>query len=100
MAGDDVIRDTDVDTSRRVFLTAATATTGAIGAVFVAYPFISSWMPSERARAFGAPVSVVVSKIDAGQMVMVMWRRHPRAVVRRTAAMVASVAGQDERRKD
>jgi ubiquinol-cytochrome c reductase iron-sulfur subunit len=100
MAGDDVIRDTDVDTSRRVFLTAATATTGAIGAVFVAYPFISSWMPSERARAFGAPVTVDVSKIEPGQMIMPMWRKQPIFVVRRTAAMLASLAGHDERLKD
>ncbi len=100
MAGDDVIRDTEVDTSRRVFLTAATATTGALGALFVAYPFVSSWMPSERARALGAPVTVDVSKIDPGQMILLMWRKQPIFVVRRTPAMVASLAGHDARLKD
>jgi ubiquinol-cytochrome c reductase iron-sulfur subunit len=100
MAGDDVTGDTEVDPSRRVFLTAATAATGAIGAIFVAYPFAASWMPSERARALGAPVTVDVSKIDPGQMILVMWRKQPIFVVRRTAAMVASLAGHDDRLKD
>ena len=35
----------DVDVSRRKFLTAATAATGAIGVAFVATPFIASWKP-------------------------------------------------------
>jgi ubiquinol-cytochrome c reductase iron-sulfur subunit len=100
MAGDDVIGDTPVDTSRRVFLTAATATTGAIGALFVAYPFVASWMPSERARALGAPTPVDLSKIDPGQMILVMWRRQPIFVVKRTPQMLASLAGHDDRLKD
>ena len=100
MAGDEVIRDTEFDTRRRVFLTAATATTGAVGALFVAYPFVASWMPSERARALGAPVTVDVSKIDPGQMILLMWRKQPIFVVRRTPGMVASLAGHDERLKD
>src|ERR1700733_13416233 len=100
MAADDVTGDTEVDTSRRVFLTAATVATGAIGAIFVAYPFAASWMPSERARALGAPVTVDVSKIDPEQMILVMWRKQPIFVVRRTPAMVASLAGHDDRLKD
>jgi ubiquinol-cytochrome c reductase iron-sulfur subunit len=100
MAGDDVIGDTQVDKSRRVFLTAATATTGAIGAGFALVPFIASWMPSERARAFGAPTELDLSKLDAGQMVVVVWRKQPIYVVRRTPAMLASLAGHDDRLKD
>jgi ubiquinol-cytochrome c reductase iron-sulfur subunit len=100
MAGDDVIGDTPVDTSRRVFLTAATATTGAIGALFVAYPFVSSWMPSERARALGAPVPVDLTKVDPGQMILVMWRKQPIFVVKRTPQMIASLGGHDDRLKD
>lgn len=100
MAGDDVIGDTPVDASRRVFLTAATATTGAIGALFVAYPFVSSWMPSERARALGAPVPVDLTKVDPGQMILVMWRKQPIFVVKRTPQMVASLGGHDDQLKD
>jgi ubiquinol-cytochrome c reductase iron-sulfur subunit len=97
---DGVIGDSQVDKSRRVFLTTATVTTGAIGAAFALVPFISSWMPSERARAFGAPTELDLAKIEPGQMVMVMWRKQPIFVVRRTAAMLASLAGHDDRLKD
>jgi ubiquinol-cytochrome c reductase iron-sulfur subunit len=100
MAGDAVTGDDQVDTSRRIFLTAATAATGAVGVAFALVPFISSWMPSERARAFGAPTELDISKIDPGQMVIVVWRKQPIFVVRRTAAMLASLAGHDNRLKD
>ena len=43
-----------VDLKKRRFLTASTAVVGAVGAGFVAVPFIASWNPSERAKALGA----------------------------------------------
>ena len=55
-----------VDTGRRHFLTVATVATGAVGAAFVAVPFLASWKPSARARALGAPVEVDISKLEAG----------------------------------
>jgi ubiquinol-cytochrome c reductase iron-sulfur subunit len=100
MAGDVVMGDNQVDSSRRVFLTAATATTGAIGVALAAVPFISSWLPSERARAFGAPTSLDLSKLDPGQMVVVIWRKQPIYIVRRTPAMLATLANHDDRLKD
>ena len=56
-----------VDSGRRRLLTAATVGTGAIGVVFAAVPFMASWMPSERAKAMGAPVTVDASKLEIGQ---------------------------------
>jgi ubiquinol-cytochrome c reductase iron-sulfur subunit len=100
MAADVVIGDNQVDKSRRVFLTAATATTGAIGVALAVVPFAASWLPSERARAFGAPTSLDLSKLDSGQMVVVVWRKQPIYVVRRTAPMLASLATHDDRLKD
>jgi ubiquinol-cytochrome c reductase iron-sulfur subunit len=100
MAADVVIGDNQVDKSRRVFLTAATATTGAIGVALAVVPFAASWLPSERARAFGAPTSLDLSKLDSGQMVVVVWRKQPIYVVRRTAPMLASLANHDDRLKD
>src|ERR1700719_4775363 len=97
---DGVIGDGQVDKSRRVFLTAATVTTGAIGTALALVPFISSWMRAERARAFGAPTELDLSKLAPGQMVMVIWRKQPIYVVRRTPAMLASLAGHDDRLKD
>src|SRR3569833_49746 len=95
-----VVGDDEIDHSRRKFLTTATVATGAVGAAFAAVPFISSWAPSERARAAGAPVELDVSKIDPGQMTTVVWRRQPIYVVRRTPQMVGPLKGHDEQQKD
>ena len=90
----------EVDLSRRKFLTRATIATGAVGAVLAAIPFIESWSPSERARAAGLPVTLDLSKLDAGQMTITVWRRSPIYVVRRTPDMVARIAGHDGELKD
>ena len=74
----------EVDHSRRQWLTAATVGTGVIGAVFAAIPFLASWQPSARAKALGAPVEVDASKLEAGQMLKVVWRGQPVFVVRRS----------------
>jgi ubiquinol-cytochrome c reductase iron-sulfur subunit len=78
----------EVDHSRRRLLTAATVGTGAIGVAFAALPFLSSWQPSARAKALGAPVEVDASKLEAGQMLKVIWRGQPVFVVRRVKAVV------------
>jgi ubiquinol-cytochrome c reductase iron-sulfur subunit len=90
----------DVDLSRRKFLTAATVATGAVGAAFVAVPFVSSWAPSERARALGLPTEVDVSKLEPGQMTTVSWRKQQIYIVRRTPEMVASLAKDAASLKD
>jgi ubiquinol-cytochrome c reductase iron-sulfur subunit len=77
-----------VDHSRRRLLTAATVGTGAIGLAFVAVPFLESWEPSARAKALGAPVTVDASKLEAGQMLKVVWRGQPVFVVRRVKTSV------------
>jgi ubiquinol-cytochrome c reductase iron-sulfur subunit len=77
-----------VDYSRRRLLTAATALTGAVGAVLVATPFLASWKPSARAKAMGAPVEIDVSKLEAGAMLKVEWRGKPVWILRRTPAML------------
>ena len=48
-------------TGRRRFLTATTAVVGAVGAGFVAVPFIKSWNPSARAKLAGAPVTADIT---------------------------------------
>ena len=73
-----------VDTGRRRFLTWSTAAVGGVGAAFVAVPFISSWNPSAKAKAAGAPVEVDVSKIEPGQLIRIEWRGKPVWVVSRT----------------
>jgi ubiquinol-cytochrome c reductase iron-sulfur subunit len=90
----------EADLSRRKFLTGATAATGAVGAAFVLVPFISSWKPSERARALGAPLEIDVSKLEPGQMITQSWRKQPIYVVRRTPESVAKLGSIDPSLKD
>ena len=73
-----------LDKSRRRFLTAATSVVGAVGAGFVAVPFIENMLPSERAKAAGAPVEVDISKLQPGMRITVQWRGKPVWVVYRT----------------
>jgi ubiquinol-cytochrome c reductase iron-sulfur subunit len=89
-----------VDHSRRRLLTAATVGTGAVGVAFAAVPFLASWNPSARAKAAGAPVDVDVSKLEAGQMVKVVWRGQAVYVVRRTKQMVDLLGKHDDRLVD
>jgi ubiquinol-cytochrome c reductase iron-sulfur subunit len=86
----------EVDHSRRRLLTAATVGTGVIGAAFAAIPFIASWKPSARAKALGAPVEVDASKLEAGQMLKVVWRGQAVFVVRRVKAVVDQLGGHDD----
>ena len=85
----------EVDHSRRRLLTAATVGTGAIGVAFAAIPFLASWKPSARAKALGAPVEVDASKLDAGQMLKVVWRGQAVFVVRRVKGVVDQLGGHD-----
>jgi ubiquinol-cytochrome c reductase iron-sulfur subunit len=90
----------EVDESRRKFLIAATAGTGAVGAILTAVPFLASWKPSESARAAGLPTEVDLSRIEPGQMATFFWRKQPIYVVRRTPEMLASLGNHDGALKD
>jgi ubiquinol-cytochrome c reductase iron-sulfur subunit len=94
-------RDTlDPDLVRRRFLTTALAGVGAVGLTLTSIPFIASWLPSERARALGGPVSVDAGAIEAGQMIIMTWRRKPIYIVRRTSQMIGLLRNHDDRLKD
>ncbi len=73
-----------VNNSKRRLLVAATSVVGAVGAGFVAVPFIKSWKPSAKALAAGAPVLADISKLEEGQMITVEWRGKPVYVLKRT----------------
>ena len=88
------------DPSRRRFLTAATTVVGAVGAAFVAVPFVTSMLPSDKAKAAGAPVEADISKLEPGQMIRVQWRGKPVWVVSRTPAMVEALPSLDDRLRD
>ena len=86
--------DGKVDCSRRRLLV-ATATVGGLGGVAAAVPFVASMMPSERAKAAGAPVEVDISKLSPGQMMTVAWRGKPVWILNRTPEQLASLKVTD-----
>lgn len=90
----------DAGLNRRRFLGLATGVTAAVGAVGAAIPFLSSWQPSARARALGAPVEVDLSKIDEGALVRVIWRGKPVSVLHRSKAMLERLDRSDADLRD
>lgn len=76
--------------SRRQWLM---ATVGAGGALVLTaiVPFGGSFLPSERAKAGGAPVEVDIGKLAAGDMMVVEWRGKPVWILHRTSEMLATL---------
>jgi len=84
-----------VDTKRRRFLVNSTSVVAAVGAGFVAVPFLSSWMPSERAKNAGAPVEVDISKLEEGRLMIVEWQSKPVWIVKRSAKTLSDLVTLD-----
>jgi ubiquinol-cytochrome c reductase iron-sulfur subunit len=82
--------DEQVDCGRRRLIV-ATAAAGGVAGVAAAVPFVASMLPSERAKAAGAPVEVDISKLEPGQMMTVEWRGKPVWIINRTPEMLASL---------
>ena len=68
--------DNAVDTSKRTWLI-ATSCAGAVGGAAVAVPFVSTFQPSERAKAAGAAVEVDIAALKPGEKMTVEWRGKP-----------------------
>lgn len=90
----------EVDRSKRRFLVAATTAVGGVAAVGAVIPFVMSMLPSERAKAAGAPVEVDVSKIEPGMILNVEWQGKPVWVVNRTKEMLAALSKHDKELAD
>ena len=82
--------DQQVDKGRRTWVAIACGA-GAVGGVATAVPFVSSFQPSEKARAAGAPVEVDISGLQPGQMATVEWRGKPVWIIRRTPQQLAAL---------
>jgi ubiquinol-cytochrome c reductase iron-sulfur subunit len=90
----------NVDEKKRDFLAKAASAIGAIGAVYVAVPFMASMEPSERAQALGAPVEVDISNLQPGELVRVMWRGKPVWILKRTPDVLAALPKLDDQLRD
>lgn len=88
------------DEQRRKFLATATGVVGGVGAVCALTPFVSSWLPSAKAMAAGAPVEVDLSRMEPGQQVTVEWRGKPVWIIKRTEEMLKHLADSEDQLRD
>jgi ubiquinol-cytochrome c reductase iron-sulfur subunit len=92
--------DKELDQGKRRFLVVATGVAGGLAGVATAVPFVASMLPSERAKAAGAPVEADIGNLAPGEMTRVEWRGKPVWIVRRTPEMLESVKESDSKVAD
>ena len=83
--------DIPMDASKRTWLIAS-GVAATVGGAFTAVPFVSSFQPSERAKAAGAAVEVDISALKPGEKLTVEWRGKPVWIMKRTPEQLASLA--------
>src|SRR5688572_3646539 len=88
-----------IDNTRRN-LVVATSVAGGAATLGVAIPFVASMLPSEKAKAAGAPVEVDLTRIAPGELSVVEWRGKPVWVIRRTKEMLESLKSAAARLTD
>jgi len=101
--------ESQVDSGRRDLLV-ATCAAGGVAGLATAGAFVSTFQPSERAKAAGAPVEVDIGSLAVGEMKTVEWRGKPVWILKRTPQMIAALKSkkidneladpQSERNKD
>jgi len=91
--------DTPIDSSKRTWLI-ATGCAGAVGGVATAVPFVSTFQPSEKAKAAGAAVEVDISELKPGERVTVEWRGKPVWIIKRTPEQLAELPKLDAQLAD
>lgn len=92
--------DKELDQGKRRFLLAATGVAGGVAGAATAVPFVASMLPSERAKAAGAPVEADIGNLAPGEMTRVEWRGKPVWIVRRTPEMLETVKQSEEKVAD
>ncbi|MBU3737790.1 MAG: ubiquinol-cytochrome c reductase iron-sulfur subunit, partial [Rhodoferax sp.] len=83
-----LVEQGQVDAAKRTWLIASSCA-GVAGGVAAVVPFVSSFQPSERARAAGAAVEADISGLKPGEKMVVEWRGKPVWIVRRTPEQLA-----------
>ena len=86
--------DSPVDSSKRTWIITS-ACAGAVGGVATAVPFVSSFQPSEKAKAAGAAVEVDISSLKDGEKLTVEWRGKPVWIIKRTPEQLKDLPGLD-----
>ncbi|MFT4266487.1 MAG: ubiquinol-cytochrome c reductase iron-sulfur subunit [Xenophilus sp.] len=88
-----------IDSSKRTWLIAS-GCAGAVGGVATAVPFVSTFQPSEKAKAAGAPVEVDIGGLQAGEKITVEWRGKPVWILRRSPEQIAQLPQNDPQLAD
>jgi ubiquinol-cytochrome c reductase iron-sulfur subunit len=88
-----------VDKARRN-LVVVTSVVGGAASIGAAIPFVVSMLPSERAKAAGAPIEVDISAIAPGELKVYEWRGKPVWVIKRTREMLDAIKQADPRLSD
>ncbi|GAD23156.1 ubiquinol-cytochrome c reductase iron-sulfur subunit [Acidovorax sp. MR-S7] len=91
--------ETPIDSSKRTWLIAS-GCAGAVGGVATAVPFVSTFQPSEKAKAAGAAVEVDISGLKPGEKITVEWRGKPVWIVKRTPEQLAELPKLDSQLAD
>lgn len=86
--------DSPVDSSKRTWIITS-ACAGAVGGVATAVPFVSSFQPSEKAKAAGAAVEVDISSLKEGEKLTVEWRGKPVWIIKRTPEQLKDLPSLD-----
>ena len=89
-----------VNLDRRRFLVTVTSVTGAIGVTSLSIPFVSSMLPSEKAKAAGASVQVDVSQVEQGKVLTTEWRGRPVWILNRSDSMIKSLESNPKKLSD
>ena len=92
-------KEKQVDSGRRGLLV-ATCAAGGVAGLATTGMFVSTFQPSERAKAAGAPVEVDIADMKPGDMKTVEWRGKPVWVLRRSPEMVAGLKALDPQLAD
>ena len=77
---------------RRGFLQSAGYLAAGVGAVAALMPFVKYLLPSAKARALGGAIEVDLSELAPGELRVIEWRGRAILLLRRTPAMLASLA--------
>ena len=88
-----------IDKDKRNWIV-TTGVIGGAGVAAVAVPFVSTFQPSQRAKAAGASVEVDISAMKPGEKLTVEWRGKPVWIVRRTPEQLAGLAKLDPQLAD
>ncbi|WP_370681136.1 ubiquinol-cytochrome c reductase iron-sulfur subunit [Comamonas sp. GB3 AK4-5] len=91
--------ETPVDSSKRTWIITS-ACAGAVGGVAAAVPFVSTFQPSEKAKAAGAAVEVDISALNPGEKLTVEWRGKPVWIIRRTPEQLKDLPELDTQLAD